>query len=143
MSGDMDYQFVDTNVLVYAHDRSAGRKQEQARALLESLWEGQNGRLSIQVLQEFYVTVTRKVANPMASADAVQIITNLGVWRPHTAQLEDILAAIQIQTHYQISFWDALIIQSANRLNCAVVWSEDLNAGQLYSGVRVQNPFGE
>lgn len=139
----MDYQFVDTNVLVYAHDRSAGRKHEQARALLEALWEGQNGRLSIQVLQEFYVTVTRKVANPMTPAGAAQIIRYLGAWQPHTPQLDDILAAIQMQTRYQISFWDALIIQSANRLHCALVWSEDLNAGQLFSGVRVQNPFGE
>ncbi len=140
MSGKQ-YQFVDSNILIYAHDRSAEQKHEQAKSLIQSLWASQSGCLSIQVLQEFYVTVTRKVKHPLSASEASQIITNLGVWRLHTPQVADILAAIQIQTRYQTSFWDALIIQSANSLGCDILWSEDLNAGQLYQAVRVKNPL--
>lgn len=140
MSGK-PYQFVDTNILVYAHDSAAGQKHERAKALIQSLWDSQMGCLSIQVLQEFYVTITRKVARPLSPVEASQIISNLGAWRLHTPQVEDVLAAIQIQTRYQLSFWDALIIQSANQLACEIVWSEDLNAGQTYSTVRVENPL--
>ncbi len=83
MSGK-SYRFVDTNILVYAHDRSAGQKHEKAKAILQSLWASQMGCLSIQVLQEFYVTVTRKVMHPLPMADASQLIENLGTWRLHT-----------------------------------------------------------
>jgi predicted nucleic acid-binding protein len=136
-------QFIDTNILVYAHDQSAGSKHEQAKALLTSLWRSRHGCLSVQVLQEFYVTVTRKLTRPLPPAVASQIIADLGVWQVHRPAVIDILDAITLQTRYQLSFWDAMILQSAIRLECAVVWSEDLNDGQRYYGVQVQSPFQE
>lgn len=141
MNDDGSYQFVDTNVLVYAYDSSQGQKQTQARQLLHQLWQQQVGCVSIQVLQEFYVTVTRKLANPLAPADASQIIADLGLWRVHQPQVEDVLSAIQIQQRYQLSFWDSLIVRSANQLGCSLIWTEDLNDGQQIEGCAIQSPF--
>jgi predicted nucleic acid-binding protein len=134
-------QFVDTNVLVYAHDRSAGAKHTRARALLAELWDSQAGCLSIQVLQEFYVNITRKVARPLDPMEARQIVADLGHWRVHLPTVTDVLDAITLQQRHGLSFWDAMIVTSAIRLGCAIVWSEDLNAGQDYAGARVVNPF--
>lgn len=141
MSDRPAYQFVDTNVLVYAHDASAGPKHERSLALIKSLWESQTGCLSIQVLEEFYVTVTRKVAKPLASEAAAQIVTDLATWHMHAPEVDDVLDAITIHQRYGISFWDGLVIQSAARLGCQTIWSEDLNPGQVYAGIRVVNPF--
>jgi predicted nucleic acid-binding protein len=141
MSDRPAYQFVDTNVLVYAHDVSAGPKHERARALIKSLWESHTGCLSIQVLEEFYVTVTRKVAWPLASEAAAQLVTDLATWRVYTPEVDDVLDAITIHQRYGISFWDGLVIQSAARLGCQSIWSEDLNPGQVYATIRVVNPF--
>jgi predicted nucleic acid-binding protein len=141
MSDESDRQFVDTNVLVYAHDQSAGVKHEQAKRLLANLWQSEQGCLSIQVLQEFYVTVTRKLKRPLPATTAAQLIADLGVWRVHRPTVTDLLEAITLQERYQISFWDAMILQSALQLNCPIVWSEDLNDGQQYGQSRVQNPF--
>ena len=138
---DSPLQFVDTNVLIYAHDRSAGVKHDRARALLESLWQEQAGSLSIQVFQEFYVNVTRKVAHPLSPESAAQIIADLSVWHVHQPDTNDILEAIRLQTRLQLSFWDAMILTSARRLGCETVWSEDLSHGQVYEGVEVRNPF--
>jgi predicted nucleic acid-binding protein len=135
------YQFVDTNVLVYAHDTSAGLKHERARALIESLWESQSGCLSIQVLEEFYGTVTRKVARPLASEAAAQVVADLSAWRVHAPAVADVLEAIEIHRRYGISLWDALVIQSAARMGCQTLWSEDLSRGQIYAGIPVMNPF--
>jgi predicted nucleic acid-binding protein len=133
--------FLDTNVLVYAFDRSAGRKREQARQLVTGCWEKENGCLSLQVLQEFYVTVTRKIANPLQPATARQIVAELAQWRLHAPEAEDLLQAIDLRQRWQISFWDAQIVQSAAGLGCRVLYTEDLNHGQLYGQVRVVNPF--
>ncbi len=141
MNDEPTYQFIDTNVLVYAHDQSAGQKHDRAKALIERLWESKEGCLSIQVLQEFYVTATRKVTRPIASGQALEIIDSLGLWRIHSPTVEDIHEAIAIQERYQISFWDAMIICSAERLGCKMLWSEDLNAGQLYRNILVSNPL--
>lgn len=141
MSDSAVYQFVDTNVLVYAHDISAGVKHQKAREILVDLWETDRGCLSIQVLQEFYVTVTRKVAKPLSNAQASQIIRSLRVWRVHSPSVEDIERAIEIQSRYLISYWDAMILQSATQLQCNLLWSEDLNPQQQYAGVQVINPF--
>jgi predicted nucleic acid-binding protein len=141
MSDRPAYQFVDTNVLVYAHDASAGFKHERALALIKSLWETQAGCLSIQVLEEFYVTVIRKVARPLASEAAAQIVADLAAWRVHAPEVDDVLDAITIHQRYSISFWDGLVVKSAARLGCQSIWSEDLNPGQVYAGIRVVNPF--
>jgi predicted nucleic acid-binding protein len=141
MSETNNRQFVDTNILVYAHDRSAGDKHVRARDLLRGLWQSGEGCLSIQVLQEFYVNVTQKVPNPLTPAVASRLVADLGVWRVHRPGVEDILDAIRLQQRYQLSFWDAMIVASAIRLHCQSIWSEDLNPGQDYGGVRVLNPF--
>ena len=141
MSVDPGFEFVDTNVLVYAYDQSAAEKHEQARALIEQLWQTKMGCLSIQVLQEFYVTVTQKVAQPLPKPVAAQIVEDFGVWRVHVPRIEDLILAIDWQIRYQTSFWDAMILYSAAQLGCKVLWSEDLNTGQLYQQVQVNNPF--
>jgi len=134
-------QFVDTNILVYAYDITASDKHRRARQLVLDLWESGTGCLSIQVLQEFYVTATRKIARPLPAFQAAQIISDLSVWPTHSPKADDILAAIDIQQHYGIAFWDAMILISAMRMGCITLWSEDLNSGQTYEQVLVRTPF--
>jgi predicted nucleic acid-binding protein len=141
MSEPSNLQFVDTNILIYAHDRSAGDKHTRARDLIRALWQSDEGCLSIQVLQEFYVNVTQKVTKPLTPTVAAQIIADLSVWQIHRPGVEDILDAIRLQGRYQISFWDAMIVSSAIQLGCQTVWSEDLNPGQVYDSVTVTSPF--
>jgi predicted nucleic acid-binding protein len=139
MSGNR--RFVDTNILVYAHDDSAGGKRDQARALVEQLWESRDGCLSVQVLQEFFVTVTRKIAKPLDAETAKAIVADWSRWYLHVPAADDVLAAIGIHQRTGVSFWDAMIVRSAAEMGCALLYSEDLNAGQEYSGVRAENPF--
>jgi predicted nucleic acid-binding protein len=139
--GASGFQFLDTNILVYAHDRSAGLRHQLARALLESLWESGNGCVSIQVLQEYHVTVTRKVPRPLSIQASAQVISGFRYWRVHTPQAEDVIAAIRLQQQVQSAFWDAMIVQSALQLGCSVLWSEDFNVGQRYGLTQVHNPF--
>jgi predicted nucleic acid-binding protein len=134
-------RFVDTNILLYAHDDSAGTKRDQARMLVEQLWESRDGCLSVQVLQEFFVNATRKIAKPLSAETAKEIIADLSHWHMHVPAADDVLGAIGIHMRAGISLWDAMIVRSAAEMGCAVVYSEDLNAGQDYSGVRVENPF--
>jgi predicted nucleic acid-binding protein len=141
MSEPKGLQFVDTNILIYAHDRSAGDKHIRARNLIRELWLSGEGCLSMQVLQEFYVNVTQKVAKPLATDVAAQIIADLAVWQVHRPGVEDVLDAIRLQDRYQTSFWDAMIVASAIQLSCQTIWSEDLNAGQIYDSVTVLSPF--
>jgi predicted nucleic acid-binding protein len=134
-------EFIDTNILVYAHDSSAGSKHERAKGLVKDLWGSQKGCLSIQVLQEFYVNVTSKVSKPLDAETAKLIMTALSSWRVHAPVIKDVLSSIDLHLRYGISFWDAMILQSAAQLGCQVVWSEDLNPGQVYDGLHVLNPF--
>jgi predicted nucleic acid-binding protein len=133
--------FVDTNVLVYAYDESAGDKHTVARDLMEQLWASRTGCLSIQVLQEFFVTVTRKVPKPLDLTTASQAISDLSSWRVHCPEPDDVLAAIDVHATNGISFWDAMIVRSAAELGCDVLYSEDLNPGQRYGTVSALNPF--
>jgi predicted nucleic acid-binding protein len=134
-------QFVDTNVLVYAHDVTAGDKHTRARALVEELWVTRDGCLSVQVLQEFYITTTRKIPKPIEAPVARQVIGDLAHWHVHAPAAGDVLAAIEIQQRSGTSFWDAMILRSAKELGCGILHSEDLNPGQEYEGVLVRNPF--
>jgi len=143
MSVNVEWQFVDTNILVYAHDASAGKKHHRAKNLINDLWASGRGCLSIQVLQEFYVTVVQKVASPMQPEMAAKIISDLSQWRLCVTDIDDILEAINIHQRNKLSFWDALIICSANKLGCAVLLTEDLSNGQFYEGIRVLNPFAQ
>lgn len=131
--------FVDTNVLIYLHDTTAGTKQEVARRLVDQLWEDGEGALSVQVLQEFYVNSTRKLGMPSEEAQAQ--VMRLLAWTVHAPTPRDVLSAIRLHQNSLISFWDAMILTSAARLGCEVLYSEDLNAGQEFRGVRVENPF--
>jgi predicted nucleic acid-binding protein len=141
MSGELDLQFVDTNILVYAYDSTSIEKNKIASQLLLTIWENRNGCLSIQVLQEFYICITRKVSVPVDNATASEIIRDLAVWKVHSPEANDILAAIELQQQCQISFWDAMMVWSAVAMGCKVIWSEDLNDGQIVQGVKIQNPF--
>lgn len=134
-------QFVDTNIILYAYDCSEPVKQNKARALLHSLWDTGLGCISIQVLQELYVNLTRKIPNSLSSVKARQIVLDLGRWRYHAPRLEDLVQAIDIQQRYLLSFWDAMVVCSAKSLQCAILWTEDLNSGQDYDGVQAINPF--
>lgn len=141
MSADLGRQLVDTNVLVYAHDESAGRKAVRARELLDSLWETGDGCLSVQVLQEFFVVATRRARRLLDAKAASAIVSDFARWTVHSPLAGDVLAAIEIHRKAQIPFWDAMVIRSASQLGCSLVWSEDLSHGQDYGGVQVRNPF--
>lgn len=144
MSADLHVDcFLDTNVLVYAFDHSAGEKHAIAAQLVKDLWENETGCISIQVLQEFFVTVTRKLAMPLEFRTARQVVADLAQWRLHTPEAGDLLQAIDLQRDYQLSLWDAQIVQSATGLGCKQLLSEDLNHGQVYGEVQVINPFRE
>jgi predicted nucleic acid-binding protein len=141
MNADPQREFVDANVLVYAFDSSAARKQHAARQLLERLWEGGGGCVSVQVLQEFFVTITKKVPKPLPVDDAKARILEFAAWTVFTPTADDIVAAIDLHIEAKIGFWDAMIVVAAAESECPVVWTEDLNDGQRLRGVRVQNPF--
>lgn len=141
MSGKSGAIFVDTNVLVYAYDRHIPDKHQIARDLMNQLWQARSGCLSIQVLQEFYVTITRKIAAPLSSLEASNIISDLAQWGVHSPLPADVIAAIDLQQRHRLLFWDAMIINSALRLGCTQVLTEDLNAGQVIEDVEIVNPF--
>ena len=141
MSASPPSEFVDSNVLVYAHDVSAADKHETARELIARLWRERSGCLSIQTLQEFAVNVTRKVPQPLSVEQTQHIITALSEWTVHSPTSADVVAALDRQRRHRISFWDAMILQSASRLGCTVVWSEDLSDCQIYDGLTVRDPF--
>lgn len=132
--------FIDTNVLLYAYDSDAGNKHLAAKALLEELWTARSGVLSTQVLQEFYVNVTRKIAKPLARAVARTIVDTYAVWCVDIT-LADIDAAFRIEDQASINFWDALICATALKSGAERIVSEGLNAEQKIAGVRIENPF--
>jgi predicted nucleic acid-binding protein len=141
MSVDSGPIFLDTNILLYAHDLSAGSKHEISKHLVEELWQTGVGCVSLQVLQEFYVNVTRKIPRPLEHNLARQLVADLSQWRLHVPDVDDVLQAIDLQNSYQLSFWDAMVLHSAARLGCNKLYSEDLSHGQIYGDVRVINPF--
>ncbi|MCO6449966.1 MAG: PIN domain-containing protein [Caldilineales bacterium] len=143
MTESTDRQFIDTNVLVYAHDLSAGDKRLRAKSLFHALWESELGCVSVQVMQEFYVIATNRLKPSLDPEQAKRIVTLLGTWHLHRPGPQDVADAIDLHRRYQISFWDAMILQSAAQLGCETLWSEDLNAGQTYGSVEVRNPFDE
>jgi predicted nucleic acid-binding protein len=136
-----DVVFVDTNILIYAHDRDAGDKRQLAASALEKLWAERTGRVSVQVLQEFYVTVTKKLTTPLARAAAREVIRTYSPWVHAPTTPEVIVRATELSELAQLSFWDALIIASAEQVGANLVFSEDLNHGQVVAGVRIVNPL--
>jgi predicted nucleic acid-binding protein len=132
--------FVDTNILIYAHDVQAGRKHENARRILRELWSARTGVLSTQVLQEFYVNVTRKIARPIPRQTARAVVDSYVLWCITTTPTE-LFAAFSIEDETGIGFWDALIVAAARKAGATRILSEDLNHGQVINGVRIENPF--
>jgi len=135
-----DRIFVDTNVLVYAHDVDAKAKHEAAKSILQGLWSERTGVLSMQVLQEFYVNVTRKIPHPITKESARLVVSTYTIWCADTTPAE-IASAFRIEDDSRIGFWDALIVASAVKSGANRILSEDLNAGQTIAGVRIENPF--
>lgn len=133
--------FVDTNVLVYAHDRGAGEKNARARELVERLWRERTGVVSTQVLQELYVNVRRKASAPVSAPEARALVEDYLAWPLVVNDGATILQAVAIEERFGLSFWDALVVASAQEAGVEVLWSEDLNDGQTYGSVVVRNPF--
>lgn len=137
----MSGEFVDSNVLVYAHDPTDPAKHARARSLIENLWESRTGRISVQVLQEFYWITTRKLPSPLSSQAAREILADLALWPVYSPGSADVIAAAELAEDQKISFWDALIVTAAWQSGAECVWTEDLNDGQVIAGVTVRNPF--
>lgn len=132
--------FIDTNILIYAHDIDARAKNEIAKTILRELWSERIGALSLQVLQEFYINVTRKIASPLSKDSARSVVTSYAMWCTETTPIE-ISTAFRIEDESRIGFWDALIVASAVKSGAARILSEDLNAGQRIAGILIENPF--
>ena len=137
----MSGEFVDTNVLLYAHDISARQKRTRAVSLLERLGEERRGLLSSQVLMEFYVAATRELPGRLDHRTASAIVDDFGTWPVFLPAVADILEGARLAQRHRIHFWDGVIVRAAVALGADLIWSEDLNAGQSYDGVVVRNPF--
>jgi predicted nucleic acid-binding protein len=135
----MSVEFVDTNVLIYAHDRTAGSKRNIGIELLSRLFEESSGAVSIQVLAEFYAVSTRKLG--LKAEDAEEIITDLGTWAIHRPSHQDLVRASQLHRRHRMGWWDAMIVNSAAELGCQILWSEDLADGWKLGSLTVRNPF--
>jgi predicted nucleic acid-binding protein len=132
--------FVDTNVLIYAHDLDAEAKHAVAKEALYELWANRTGFLSTQVLQEFYVNATRKLSKPLMKKSARAVVDKYAIWCVDTTPAE-LAVAFRIEDENRIGFWDALICASALKTGAEQILSEDLNAGQKIAGIRIVNPF--
>lgn len=133
--------FVDTNILIYAHDRSTGIKHERARQIIEGLWTTGQGVLSTQVLQELCINLRRKIARPLPVEEIRQLLQDYLSWEIVINAPEAVIQALEIEVRYKTSFWDALILQAAQQSGAAVLYSEDLAIGQSYGSIRVVNPL--
>jgi len=133
--------FLDTNILVYAHDKTAGRKHEISKELLVNLWNNGRGILSVQVLQELFVILTKKIPLPLRPEIAKEIISILSKWELIINDGDSILAAIDIHETHGYSFWDALIINAAVRGGASILLSEDMKHGDIVKSVTIRNPF--
>lgn len=133
--------FVDTNVLVYARDAGEPIKQACAMDLLRSLWESRLGRVSQQVLQEYYVTVTRKLRPGLPKADARMDVELLMAWRPLVPSRSTLSKAWMLEDRFQLSWWDSLIVAAALESRCEWLLSEDMQDGLKIENLRIRNPF--
>lgn len=135
--------FVDTNILVYAHDPGCGAKHDRAKALVSRLWEQRSGVVSTQVLQELCVNLRKVAKKPIPQAEAKRMLADYLTWELVVNDGESIPEALELEERYQISFWDALIVQAANAAGVENLYSEDFNHGQMYGSVIAVNPFAE
>jgi predicted nucleic acid-binding protein len=136
-----DRYFVDTNILMYAHDTSAGPKHERAKAVVEELWRDRTGVVSTQVLQDLSVNLRRKAGRPLDTKATRELVVDYLTWQVVVNGGDSILEALDLEARYQISFWDALVLQAAQASGAEILYSEDLSHGQTYGSVRVINPL--
>ncbi|HVC20437.1 MAG TPA: PIN domain-containing protein [Vicinamibacterales bacterium] len=138
-----DKYFVDTNILMYAHDKSTGRKHTRAKALIDELWLQRSGVVSTQVLQELAVNLRRKAGRPLNAKATREVVADYLTWQVVVNTADSVLGALELEERYRISFWDALVIHAAQAAGAEVLYSEDLADGQGYGGVTVVNPLVE
>jgi predicted nucleic acid-binding protein len=136
-----DKVFLDTNILVYAYDVSSGRKHDIARNIVADLWNLRTGALSIQVLQELFINVTKKIPNPLDIKTARDIVRDFLLWEVADNDGDLMLTAMDVQIKYHYAFWDSLIIAAAIKSGAAILLTEDLNNGQIIEDVVIKNPF--
>ena len=137
----MSGKFLDTNILIYAHDIDAGDRHWRAKELVKALWDSGEGMLSTQVLNEFYVNVTQKIPSPMDPVRARAVLETYLSWNVQTLDPQSALIASEVQQRYRISYWDALIVYAASKGGASILYSEDLNTGQVMEGVHIVNPL--
>ena len=136
-----DKIFLDSNIIIYAYDKSDPERQKKAQQILKEAFQNENGILSSQVCSEFFVVVTRKIKNPISSMDAKTIIASLSFLQVEEIDLPLVKRAIETHIQFKISYWDSLIVSTAERAGCTIILSEDLNHGQIINGVEINNPF--
>jgi predicted nucleic acid-binding protein len=136
-----DADFFDTNILVYAYDSHLPDKQQKAQNIILSGVREGNGVLSTQVLGEFFMVVTKKINKPLSIREAREIIKYMGRMKVQEIDVLIVERALDTLEQYKISYWDSLIIAAAERAQCKRILSEDLNAGQIYHGIEITNPF--
>ena len=136
-----DKIFIDTNIIIYAYDVSAAGKHQIARHILSDLWNSGLGVLSTQVLQEFFVNIVQKIQRPIDQKSAKEIVRDFLKWQVVVNNGDSILDAIDIYDKYRYSFWDSMIIEAAIKGGAVFLMSEDLQHGQVISGVTIRNPF--
>jgi predicted nucleic acid-binding protein len=136
-----DKIFIDTNIIVYAHDNSSGDKHTVAKEIMDYLWESKKGVISVQVLQEFFVCVTKKIVKPLLLKNARMILEYLSSWDVVVNDKYLTLKAIDLQEKYRFSFWDSLVIQAAIQSQARMLLSEDLPDGQNVKDLKILNPF--
>ena len=141
MPAERALSFVDANVLVYAFDKSGSPKKRAAERLMNDLMEEDRLRVSTQILQELFVTLTRKVSRRCSIAEALAVLEDLTAWPLVVVDYAAIRAAVGLADQAKLSFWDALVVVAAARSGAAVLYTEDLNDGQEILGVRIKNPF--
>ena len=132
--------FVDINVLIYAHDVDSKSKHATAKNILRELCSERTGVLSMQVLQEFYVNVTRKIRSPRPKDSARLVLSSYLIWCMETTPAE-LSVAFRIEDESRIGFWDALIVAATVKSGATRLLSEDLNPGQKIAGLRIENPL--
>ena len=133
--------FIDTNIIIYAYDVTAGKKHKTAGNILADLWNSGLGVISTQVLQEFFVNVVQKIPKPIDKQQAREIVRDFLKWHVVVNTGDSIVEAIDICLKFGYSFWDSMIIEAAIKGGAAVIVSEDLQDGQVVSGVTIINPF--
>ncbi len=136
-----DKTFIDTNIIIYAYDVTAGKKHKAAGNIMADLWNSGLGVISTQVLQEFFVNVVQKIPKPIDKKQAKEIVSDFLKWHVVVNTGDSIIEAIDIFLKYRYSFWDSMIIEAAITGGAAVLVSEDLQEGQVISGVTIRNLF--